>query len=514
MADIANLDPSTQQYLLDLYKILKPGQNPFVVTATILKAELNPELPESFVIQLYILSGVFAFALLCAVITMILRFRRDASMSLFRLIPTSKGNFWCPQTSNSFSLLTGFFLIVAQGNIWVTVRVNRDHASQINFVLWKSIVWIPLFLTLVLETWGTLITTLMSSRRYKRDGSSFVPPIAPIYINIFWLFPTFLWPASIVTVFVLANEKFNTAFRQYENLLKVLAVAAPKYDGNLANVSQFEDIFPLIGPFLRNIEDFLKLFRIGYILWAAAAISMLIIYLPIAVLYVRTLRAQIKILKSRTKVGKSSFFSYGDPQALNGPGKPKLTKEDQRLHDSLTTAYNNLIVSCIAILLCSLSYAGIALWIAVDTRSVVRDSIPLQIEQLGSLYVYGGLGLAANILTMIRAFDQTTNHKISSRSGPSAEEATRPRSGTVHMSAIHSQIHDHYPTRSDARADFDYPGGGVYMPGPSVVPIKTSDGQMWDVVDYYSTEDELKSERSNSLRTSNKHQHHDYYQSN
>jgi hypothetical protein len=141
MADIANLDPSTQQYLLDLYKILKPGQNPFVVTATILKAELNPELPESFVIQLYILSGVFAFALLCAVITMILRFRRDASMSLFRLIPTSKGNFWCPQTSNSFSLLTGFFLIVAQGNIWVTVRVNRDHASQINFGLLRHILY-------------------------------------------------------------------------------------------------------------------------------------------------------------------------------------------------------------------------------------------------------------------------------------------------------------------------------------------------------------------------------------
>ncbi|KAH8920003.1 hypothetical protein BT69DRAFT_1352705 [Atractiella rhizophila] len=461
MASADSLDPKVLAYLQGLLQKLAPGENPYVLARAVLREELYPDLPTSTFIQLYILSGIYAVALICVFVTLFLRWRRRATFALFRFIPTSRGPFICPQTSNTFTLLTGTFLAVLQGYIWVTIRVNRDHGSQINFVLWKSIIWIPLYLTLVSETWGVLITTFMSARHKRSPESSWIAPIPPIVVNAFFITLSIGSTIAIIIVFVFANLTYNEGFREYLKLDNLMVEAAPTYTGNL-DLEQFLPYIPFLSDFLQKVKTFIHLFRAGYYIWVVVVGGTLLIYLPIALVYIKTLRSQIKLMKARFNAPVSSFFSYGDP-VLADRSRPQMSKEEMRQHYSLTIAYANLSWTCAAVISCGGLYTFLVVWICADTTGVLHKPVPYQIETLGSLYIYAAFGLIANVLTMLRAIDSTANHKLSSRSGPSVEaQSSRKKSGvSVSMRRfsvsrqVRSTLPTSYPSRMDAMANFE-----------------------------------------------------------
>ncbi|KAH8925827.1 hypothetical protein BT69DRAFT_1348446 [Atractiella rhizophila] len=496
---MASLPPEALAIIQSILGSTPEGGNPFLVASAYFESELYLSLPTGYFVNLYILSWLFAISLIASLVTLFLRFRRRLSFALLRLVHTPRGVLLSPQTAVTFPLFTGLFLAVAQGTVWVTVGVYKHKQSQINFIAWKTFIFVPLYPALICEVWGCFITYILTSAKYTVP-TPWLPP--PKFINIFFPTNLFLVLLSQFTVLSLANNHFNNAFSAYRDLQHLFVQYAGAYDGNLDPNAVVGVAGPLMS-FLKEFDDFQRLFRIGHILWMVYLLLLSLIYLPLAFSYIRMLRHQIRTIKSSyshplqtpAKSGLNAAVSGGmvkthyesmhhhivsTPRVISPSGivereagvqiqtihLPPTQTQQQREEDQLgpppptgtgksgfgfgffggtggsrkigsadtggsekrrvVESYNSLIASCAAIVLALTLYVAQTLWITVDVQSVIRHKGPLQVNDVGSLYVYAILGGAAHVLILIRSLRSPASTR-STTANTNTRRGTRTR---------------------------------------------------------------------------------------
>ncbi|KAH8927863.1 hypothetical protein BT69DRAFT_1330086 [Atractiella rhizophila] len=391
----ADLPPSAQSVLDQVITRLQqdPSANPFLIVHDVIFTRFYPPVPNHVFVQLYVVSGILGLALLINLLTYIIRLKRSSSWSLFRTYGTSRGRFLLPQTSNTWCCLTAIFLIVVQPAIYKNIDIYRDHKTQISFVLWKLLTFLPLWLTVLCEAWGMAATLLLTNgSKPEQKGAAFRPRCSPVLINSAFLLIATLVPAAVITLFVFANVRYNDAFRLFEAVQDRLKEQADSYNG-VFDTTVVEALLPIGTIFLKAMKDFVPYFRVGTIIYVGSAAILLLFYVVVCLLHIRTLKAQIDQSKAQGEI--------------NGPLPPEGTgsnlSEKMQHTQSMIPQYYNLIASALTILICGILYMTVAVIALLEVEQKVSSPAFIMAQVLAPYWIYAVLGTAVHILLFTRA---------------------------------------------------------------------------------------------------------------
>lgn len=107
---------------------------------------MYPEIPKAFCRQLYALSAIYALVCLVALASVAVSYRRG-NLRFIRRLETgwSDAALYVPASASVFPMCLALFAGLAQGYIWTLLGIDMRHNSQIDFVLWQTIIWLPLW---------------------------------------------------------------------------------------------------------------------------------------------------------------------------------------------------------------------------------------------------------------------------------------------------------------------------------------------------------------------------------
>ncbi|KAK4699586.1 hypothetical protein P7C70_g6674, partial [Phenoliferia sp. Uapishka_3] len=209
--------------------------NPFDALQVSLSAQIYLEPSRSFRAQLWTLSGVFGFTLLLCLAILWLRWRR-ANFWVYRLSPSPFGNWIMPNPHVCWLLFSGSFVAIAQVFIHYTFQYETPGSDLSGAMLWRCIIWLPLFIGGLNLTWATTLAPILS--RQDHGSQAFDLARHPHFVSAAFVSVHFAAVATILPYSIASNVMYNRILRTGKVLGNVLSEASKAFNaGDLATVA-------------------------------------------------------------------------------------------------------------------------------------------------------------------------------------------------------------------------------------------------------------------------------------
>ncbi|KAI5478763.1 hypothetical protein MNV49_004589 [Pseudohyphozyma bogoriensis] len=348
-----------------------PGANPYAFLAEALHDRVYSSATKAFTIQVWTLTGLVGVILVISLLGLGVRFVR-CERWLYRIMRTEKGAFVVPNASVCFLIYNSIYLILFIPYAFYGMRFSQGKGSLVNLILWKTWIFVPLWLAAWHIAWATALSGNL--RQSPLLSTSQGPVLKAWVLNTYFISSAFLVPASVFPLEALASEHWNAGFETYETIQTVLGVAAAQWNGQGVEMDPAG---------IRLAQEFLDEMQ--------------------AAVHWFNLRAQIKTIQQPPQV---------------------ITLDDVKLHgglvvdrarSSLERAFVNLVVTSTSLCLTVAIYSGIALWSALDAESQLASPSKFRLSYYLAMYTYVVFAGIACFALFLRSFSAST---VSSHQAP------------------------------------------------------------------------------------------------
>ncbi|KAL8277049.1 hypothetical protein RQP46_010583 [Phenoliferia psychrophenolica] len=379
--------PDVSSLLEGVLSSLPEGANPFTALAEVLHSFVYSSSGPGFAGQVWMLCGLLGIVLIASISALVLRFVRSPSeFWLFKRTVTTGGIFIIPNSSVCFLILNSCYIAVFFPYAYYGLAYSSGSGDLRNLILWKTVVFIPLWEAAWVASWGTALSgNLRQSPLLSSTGG---PLIQAWIMNSYFILSAVLLPFTIVPLCALSSTSWNRAFNLYERLHDALLQLGESWTGGAVDLD---------GPAVQMAQDLvdelghsMHWFKAGWAVWSGWGLLLVCTIVPSTLLYVHTLRSQIRAIQPvefiETGVNLGGGFSSG-------------RKNGQQLN----RAYKNLLATSISLCLVVSIYTGVALWTSVDAVRMLESPKIVQISYLVALYPYVVFAGTAVILLLVRS---------------------------------------------------------------------------------------------------------------
>ncbi|KAK4698948.1 hypothetical protein P7C70_g7320, partial [Phenoliferia sp. Uapishka_3] len=425
-AEVAYMEASVEQYLLNVLAAAPEGSNPYMVLTKGVEDLLPGPYSHNFQYQLYALSAAYA------IITIF--------VSLGLAIRVYRGSFWVVKIRNGYILphwqvgWTGWAVVfygLAQGYIWENVQFLEGRFPR-NLILWRTLVWIPAWIAGWTAMWVLGVSYIINVQaKGVTITSTFV---TPMFVNTIGLAVPLLFSGCTIGLGIATSNIWLEGIDLLGTVLSNLAEGAEKYDGtfSLMNLAPMMALAPKALEVSVGMVKWLRiscavLFVWGFLLLIVSNLLVIdsdvdltrVLEQGICVVGFFQLRS---IRKSLYKTHISARSSSGTVEQLGGVDKIS----DGILRNSL----GSLAITVVAFVLIDITMLGVLVYISVDTTKTLTSTAGLEASLLADLYVFAAFALPVSILLFYRTLytpppPHLSNSSKSTKFGQSSQAASQ-----------------------------------------------------------------------------------------
>ncbi|GAA6001790.1 hypothetical protein JCM10207_002321 [Rhodosporidiobolus poonsookiae] len=381
--------------------LLPPGTNVFAYMAEQNHEAIFPSMPQSFVVQLYVLIGVFGLDIVLFVAAYGLRLKKTGVVWPFKFHQTARGRYVAPHFAFSWLGFSILHLILMLPCLLFNIRhAHKQHVD--NYIAWAILPYIPIYLS-------ALVTATVS----------------------FFITVSLLCPAGVVVAAAVAQSRYDDMADAYEVVSAQLLQASASFDPSASSATTSQQIAPLIQPlqaFLDAAVTHDVAFRAAWACWSLASLILLSTFIPVVLRYFHLLRHELSLVNS----GSSNVSS------LSFKTRRRMSKQSPS--NAARQAFRDTVLASVAILGGATAYAALAIALAILGSERANTSVPLQVEVLLPCYTTALVSAVSGALALSRALRSTNTRAPTSNPHVPAPRslASDPPSATK---ADFSQIH-------------------------------------------------------------------------
>ncbi|KAK4049050.1 hypothetical protein OIV83_004412 [Microbotryomycetes sp. JL201] len=403
---------------LKVLQNLPPNSNPYAVLAESLWIALVPDLPKSFELQMFALSGVFGLCFILVVASMVIQ----AVAGNFWLV-RSRNGLWRPHWSLGWSSFALFLLLFLQVQVWTTWQWSHRVLvyGLVDFkllpwqVLQSSARFTPRLKKLynrifswiggAVACWGLITSYILNTA-----GNSAISRPMTIMSNTFAILVPAMFLGALLPFWIRSSIKYRAFLSNFETLLVAMQVNSSKFTGKFSIV----DLLPygdLLGDMQDHLDAALVEVRKVFIVLAACSTGLVAALVTISSIQLTALTRAL----SRTKHLVTSL------ESTNSRDK------------ALLRSYHNLKWTIISFSSIALCFIGICSYVAIKPRQSFTLKGPIEVTTLLPLYNIAIFGLPTAILLFTLSFEGWRLNRANndgSAGGSGNGGATNARSGT------------------------------------------------------------------------------------
>ncbi|KAK4055959.1 hypothetical protein OIO90_002952 [Microbotryomycetes sp. JL221] len=363
------------QQALDLISSIPPGVNAYAVLVEELWKALVPDLPQSFVVQLYVLSGVLGLCFLLVTASMIIQ----AVAHNFWLV-RSRNGLWRPHWSLGWSSFALFLLLFLQVQIWETWMWSK-RTIVFGLLDFKLLPWVFSWTGGHTAAWG-LGTSYILNESASGHTSTTTPLI--ILSNTMSILVPAGFLGALLPFWIRASISYRAFLANFASLIDAMESKSATFNGSfsIADLLPYGTTFAEMYDQLdRALVDIRKIF----IVFAACSGGLVLALVTIAFVQLMALSRALR----RTKPFITTLESNSNS-----------TRER-----ALVRSFNNLKYTVIAFSLIALCFIGICSYVAIRPRQSFTTPLAIQITTLLPLYNIAVFGLPTAILLFRLSLD-------------------------------------------------------------------------------------------------------------
>ncbi|KAM0787371.1 hypothetical protein ACM66B_003457 [Microbotryomycetes sp. NB124-2] len=343
---------------------IPPDVNPYSVLHESLWLALVPELPHSFIVQLYALSGVFALCFILVATSMILQ----AAAGNFWLV-RSRNGLWRPHWSLGWSTFALLLLLFLQVQVWTEWLWSR-RTLVFGLIDFKLLPWIFSWIGGSVACWSLVTSSMLNSS----STATLSRPLVLTSNTMSVLVPA-IFLGALLPFWIKASISYRAFLANFDSLLTAMEAKSAAFTGIWSVV----DFMPF-GDLLDDMQDHLDvaLFesRRVFIVLAACTTGLVTALITISAIQLSALTVAL----SRTKQLVSTLESS--------------SSRDK----ALLRSYHNLKWTIISFSSIGLCFIGICSYVAIRPRQSFTLKRPIQVTTLLPLYNIAVFGLPTAIL--------------------------------------------------------------------------------------------------------------------
>lgn len=254
----------------------------------------HPHMDDSFYIQLYVCAALTAIMLPVTILMLLNRIRLGRAWFL-KIWPVAGGTFVIPNAVVAFLICEGGFAIFWVAYVFVSVAYYRDRGLQKYYFLWKSLVWVPLWMGGWWTGFGFLSAFPDALTHKSKGGMQRRLILSPFCFNAICWFVPLLLLASLLPPAILAAKTYNATLDDYRAWR---AVADAERQSAISDAT-FSALRAQALLLWLDVTKAYWYFGICMTCWCVWAAICLIVYLPVGGHTLWRIREQLLVAKSK-----------------------------------------------------------------------------------------------------------------------------------------------------------------------------------------------------------------------
>ncbi|KAK4698866.1 hypothetical protein P7C70_g7404, partial [Phenoliferia sp. Uapishka_3] len=356
--------------------------NPFPALLASLEAQVYLAPSVAFETNLWVLSGVLGFCLILVLTSLWLRVRRG-TFWIYRLHPSHFGSWITPNPMVCWLLGSVVFLAMTQVFIFYTLKYQTPGADLTNAMIWRCVIWLPLWIGGLNLTWGTALAPVLLRQDLSHSNSGNYSPFLltqhPHVVSIFMIYVHISIITTVIYFSVTTNSLFNQLLSTGDKLGRVLGEASFAFDaGEIVTVSNLTTLIQGLSVKADSQRNgMLSRWRDLFIVYSVFDGLLTIGFFFAAMIHSSSLRRSMRRILEDTRGSKNT----------------------ERVV-ALRWGLRALIFTSLTAAAIGFSYLGLDIYIAVKVREVAAGSFASKFVQLYSMYIFAIFGTLSNIITL------------------------------------------------------------------------------------------------------------------
>ncbi|PWN51448.1 hypothetical protein IE53DRAFT_368063 [Violaceomyces palustris] len=249
----------------------------------------RPKVEGSFFVQMKICFALVVVLFFLAAVVVTWRLIQGKAW-FFKLWPVADGTFVIPNSVMSFLNFQGCFTILWLAYCQISIGFYKDGLHQHNYFLWRTLVWIPLWIGGHLTTYGILSAFPDALRLKGKDGTNRRLILGPRAFNIACWGTPVIQAVSILPTAILSTVAYNRTLPEWE-AWKARAQMLSAGSGDLTYDAVRSEAITL----WRDVSRAYWYYGITMTLWSVWAALVFCLYVPIGAHTLNRIRGQLKI---------------------------------------------------------------------------------------------------------------------------------------------------------------------------------------------------------------------------
>ncbi|GAA5886524.1 hypothetical protein JCM6882_001673 [Rhodosporidiobolus microsporus] len=292
-------------YLQRMVALVPNGQNPYTIFLSTLADTVNPSQPSAAGPLLILASAGSVVALLLYVAVWIIRYRKG-TFWLMRFTRAGDERYLLFHYQNAWSVVASLMLLAFQGYVWALYRLNQGKAVD-DLLFWVTLCWMPGVVAEIIACW-TLTTTYILHRRTCSFGKAAPTPFysSSLFISVSFSFLIAAYVTVLLYFSVQAGDEYSDMTGAFFETIAVLRTAEKGWTRSVDS-----NVFATIAaPMFRMLENGRHLvwsFRRCFLINGGFAIGVELLFLLVAITYIRSLKHSLKELAGKSPTGIETF---------------------------------------------------------------------------------------------------------------------------------------------------------------------------------------------------------------
>ncbi|KAK4056223.1 hypothetical protein OIO90_002666 [Microbotryomycetes sp. JL221] len=387
------------EQIIALVRAKAPSANPFLAVAATIHSRVYLPMPDSFVIALRALHGIYGLQTVMVLLSLGIRaWRNKADIWMFRRRETSRGNYIVPHFAIAWQSAMLVSLVVMQP--YVAMTIDRTNGKEWPaYLAGRTLAYIPAWLATWFALWSLTVAVALPKVGHRQRQPFWT---TPTFLNVHFIGLAIFGIIAISIPTYFASTRHDVAMQNMALFRSGAMRNAPLY-GSMSPQEVDLSLAQLAVPLqimLDHLDSFLPSFRIAWGLWCLVIIYTWGFFVMIATTYFRYLK-----------------------RSMNRVANMEGQQSEQR---RLRTAWKFTVMTAVLVTMTGIAYVFASLLTFAFPHMALKTVSGLQVITMLSLYgegLFGSLVCALGLAQVLWGSqkDATTtnsmtgNHQLSQR---------------------------------------------------------------------------------------------------